>query len=84
MCIVIERSIQENPNINQRPMSDSPFNKMLKAKNPEVNVDKMLDIFNEKFKEIKKIQGTEDLRLPLDCDLNKALISSIINEYLKE
>ena len=65
-------------------MSDSPFNKMLKAKNPEVNVDKMLDIFNEKFKEIKKIQGTEDLRLPLDCDLNKALISSIINEYLKE
>jgi hypothetical protein len=44
----------------------------------------MFEIFNEKFKEIKKIQGTEDLRLPLDCDLNKALISSIINEYLKE
>jgi hypothetical protein len=84
MCIVIERSIQGNPNINQRPMSDSPFNKMLKGKNPGVNVDKMLQIFDENFKEIKKIQGTEDLRLPLDCDLNKALVASIINDYLKE
>ncbi len=65
-------------------MSDSPFNKMLKAKNPEVNIDKMFQIFNERFTEIKKIQGTEDLRLPLDCDLNKALIASIINDYLKE
>ena len=65
-------------------MSDSPFNKLLKGKNPEVNVDKMLQIFDENFKEIKKIQGTEDLRLPLDCDLNKALVASIINDYLKE
>lgn len=65
-------------------MSDSRFNKQLKEKNPEVNIDKMLEIFNERFKEIKKIQGTEDLRLSLDCDLNKALIASIINDYLKE
>ena len=84
MCIVIERSTPENLNIKPNQMSDSPFNKQLKGKNPEVNIDKMFEIFNEKFKEIKKIQGTEDLRLPLDCDLNKALISSIINEYLKE
>ena len=84
MCIVIERSIQGNPNINQKQMSDSPFNKMLKKKHPELGVDKMLQIFDEKFAEIKKIQGTEDLRLPLDCDLNKALLASIINEYLKE
>lgn len=59
MCSVIERSIQGNPNISQRQMSDSQFNKQLKAKNPEVNIDKMLDIFNEKYSEIKKIQGTE-------------------------
>ena len=65
-------------------MSDSLFNKMLKAQNPEVNIDKMLTCFNEKFAEIEKIQGTEDLRLPLDCDLNKALIASVISEYLKE
>ena len=84
MCSVIERSIQGNPNIRQRQMSDSPFNKQLKGKNPGVNVDKMLQIFDENFKEIKKIQGTEDLRLPLDCDLNKALVASIINDYLKE
>ena len=84
MCIVIERSIQENLNIKLKAMSDTPFVKMLKGKNPEVNVDKMLNIFNENFKEIKKIQGTEDLRLPLDCDLNKALIASIISDYLKE
>jgi hypothetical protein len=84
MCSVIERSTQENLNIKQRQMSDSRFNKQLKEKNPEVNIDKMLEIFNERFKEIKKIQGTEDLRLSLDCDLNKALIASIINDYLKE
>lgn len=84
MCIVIERSIQGNPNIRQKQMSDSPFNKMLKKKHPELGVDKMLQIFDEKFAEIEKIQGTEDLRLPLDCDLNKALLASIIDEFLKE
>ena len=84
MCIVIERSTPENLNIKPNQMSDSPFNKMLKKKHPELGVDKMLQIFDENFKEIKKIQGTEDLRLPLDCDLNKALIASIINDYLKE
>jgi hypothetical protein len=65
-------------------MSDSTFNKHLKEKNSQINVDKMLDIFNEKFTAIRKIQGTEDLKLPLDCDLNKAFIASIISEYIKE
>ncbi len=65
-------------------MSDTPFNKMLKAKNPEVNVDKMLDIFNEKIADIQVSQGLEEIRLPLSCDLNKALIASIISDYLKE
>jgi hypothetical protein len=84
MCSVIERSTQENLNIKPNQMSDSPFNKMLKKKHPELGVDKMLQIFDERFAEIKKIQGTEDLRLPLDCDLNKAVIASVISEYLKE
>jgi hypothetical protein len=84
MCIVIERSIQENLNIKLKAMSDSRFVKMLKGKHPEVNVDKLLEIFNAKITEIQKIQGTEDLRLPLDCDLNKAVIASVISEYLKE
>ena len=84
MCIVIERSIQENLNIKLKAMSDSRFVNMLKGKHPEVNVDKLLEIFNEKITEIQKIQGTEDLRLPLDCDLNKAVIASVISEYLKE
>jgi len=84
MCIVIERSIQENLNIKLKAMSDSRFVNMLKGKHPGVNVDKLLEIFNEKITEIQKIQGTEDLRLPLDCDLNKAVIASVISEYLKE
>ena len=43
-------------------MSDSLFNnKMLKAKNPGVNIDKMLTCFKKKFAEIEKIQGPEDL-----------------------
>jgi hypothetical protein len=84
MCTVIERSTQGNQNIKQSQMSDSQFVKQLKVKNPEVNIDKMLEIFNGKITEIQKIQGTEDLRLPLDCDLNKAVIASVISEYLKE
>lgn len=84
MCIVIERSTQENPNIKPNQMSDSPFNKMLKEKNPEVNIDKMLDIFNEKIAEVQVSQGLDEIRLPLGCDLNKAIIASVINEYLKE
>ena len=65
-------------------MSDSPFKKMLKEKNPEVNIDKMLLIFDEKIKEVQVSQGLEEIRLPLGCDLNKAIIASIISEYLKE
>lgn len=84
MCIVIERSTQENPNIKPNQMSDSPFNKMLKEKNTEVNIDKMLDIFNEKIAEVQVSQGLDEIRLPLGCDLNKAIIASVINEYLKE
>ena len=84
MCIVTRKSTLENPNIRQRQMSDSPFNKMLKAKNPEVNIDKMLDIFNKKHADIQVSQGLEEIRLPLGCDLNKAMIASIISDYLKE
>jgi hypothetical protein len=84
MCIVIKRSTQENPNINPNTMSDSPFKKMLKEKNPEVNIDKMLQIFDEKIKEVQVSQGLEEIRLPLSCDLNKAIIASVISEYLKE
>jgi hypothetical protein len=84
MCIVIERSTQGNLNIRQSQMSDSPFKKMLKEKNPEVNIDKMLLIFDEKIKEVQVSQGLEEIRLPLGCDLNKAIIASIISEYLKE
>ena len=84
MCIVIERSTQENLNIKQKAMSDSPFKKMLKEKNPEVNIDKMLLIFDEKIKEVQVSQGLEEIRLPLGCDLNKAIIASVISEYLKE
>ena len=65
-------------------MSDSPFKKMLKEKNPEVNIDKMLQIFDEKIKEVQVSQGLEEIRLPLSCDLNKAIIASVISEYLKE
>jgi hypothetical protein len=84
MCIVIERSTQGNLNIKQNQMSDSPFKKMLKEKNPEVNIDKMLLIFDEKIKEVQVSQGLEEIRLPLSCDLNKAIIASVISEYLKE
>ena len=65
-------------------MSDSPFKKMLKEKNPEVNIDKMFEIFDVKIKEVQASHGLEEIRLPLGCDLNKAIIASIISEYLKE
>jgi hypothetical protein len=44
----------------------------------------MLLIFDDKIKEVQVSQGLEEIRLPLGCDLNKAIIASIISEYLKE
>lgn len=65
-------------------MSDSPFIKMLKEKHTELDVDKMLQIFDQKIGDIKRVHGPKGLKLPLDCDLNKALFGEILREYLKE
>lgn len=65
-------------------MSEDKFVTRLKEKNPDFDVDKMLRIFDERIADIQASQGLDEIRLPLDCDLNKALIASIISELLKE
>ncbi len=60
------------------------FIKNLKSKNPDVNIEKFLQIFEQKMKEVQASQGLEEIRVPLGCDLNKAVVASIISDYLKE
>ena len=58
------------------------FNDMLKNKYTNVDVDKVISIFDEKYNSIKGDQL--DLQnLPMSCDLNKSLIISVLDEYLK-
>lgn len=63
-------------------MSKESFLKHVKGKNPNIDIDKLFDIFESKLKEIQIIPGN-DLVLPIGCDLNKALVASVISEYIK-
>lgn len=44
-----------------------------------MDVEKVLSIFDKKIIELNSV----DLKLPLDCHLNKHILVSIIDEYLK-
>ncbi len=63
-------------------MSDK-FEKHLQFNNPEINVSLMLEIFEDKIGQIQKPQGTEGMKFPLECDLNKAIFAAVLSEYLK-
>jgi hypothetical protein len=63
-------------------MSESNFEKNLKKKNPDIDINRMLNIFDAKIEEVQASQGLEEIRLPLGCDLNKAIFASVLSEYL--
>jgi len=65
-------------------MSKEIFINAMKKENPELNIDKLFDIFDRKIKEIINVNGEGAVKLPLHCDLNKALVASVLSEYLKE
>ena len=61
----------------------------LKERYPELDVDKLLFIFNEQIEEVKKNipenapEDLKEIRLPLSCDMNKAILAKTISDYLK-
>lgn len=70
-------------------MAENPkFVGHLKEKYPELDVDKLLSIFNEQLDEVKKnipedaTEAQKEIRLPLGCDMNKAILAKTISEYL--
>lgn len=84
MCIVIERSTRGNPNINQKEMSDSEFNKGSGIKSDFV----IQDIIEE----IKKVNEMIDLHSTHTPDFmlkqyqfkRDELITELEKELLKE
>ena len=58
---------------------ENKFIIMLKTKYPNMDIDKLICIFDNKINEVNAV----DLNFPLDCDLNKHIFVSIIDEYLK-
>lgn len=58
------------------------FKEYYKDKFPELDTDRIISIFENKLSSIEIKSNNEELRLPLSCDLNKAMILSVINEYI--
>lgn len=64
------------------------FVEHLKEKYPEVDIDLLLTIFNEQIDEVKKNipedapEDKKEIRLPLGCDMNKAILAKTISDYL--
>jgi hypothetical protein len=60
------------------------FIQHLKDKNQGVDIDKLLQIFDKAISDVQASQGLDEIKLPLSCDLNKAILASVVGEYLKE
>ena len=83
MSIRTKRNTQEKININlkQTNMSSEKFIEHVKESNPGVDIDKLFNIFESSIKEIQLIPG-RNMVLPLDCDMNKAIIAKVVSQYL--
>jgi len=64
-------------------MSKEAFLKYVKERNSNIDIDKLFSIFESNIKEVQLIPG-RNLVLPLDCDLNKAILARTISKYLEE
>lgn len=67
---------------------DNPFVGKIKEKYPELDVDRLFSIFEEQLNEVRKgvpenaPDPQKELRLPLGCDMNKAILAKTVSEYL--
>jgi hypothetical protein len=60
------------------------FEEHLKGKYPELDIKVLVDIFDKNIAEVQASRGLEEIRLPLGCDLNKAIFAAVLSEYLKQ
>jgi len=67
-------------------MANNEFIKAMNPKFPELDVERIIAIFEDNISQVKigMFVDNPDLRLPLGCDLNKNIVLDIISRYLKE
>jgi len=65
-------------------MKNTPFTLHLKNTNPEIDIDRFLNIFEDQISKIIRV-GPPDLEMktPLGSDFNKAFTAGVLREYLK-
>lgn len=59
------------------------FKKMLNNKYPNVDIDKVLNLIDQKLNEVQPIGKEKEIPFWLTSDLNKHLITQIISTYIK-
>jgi hypothetical protein len=64
-------------------MSKEAFLKHVKERNPNIDINKLFSIFESVIKEVQLIPG-QSLVLPLDCDMNKAILAKTLSKYIEE
>lgn len=63
---------------------------VMKAKYPELDIDKIISLFDEEIKRLKDSMPEQlpehmhEMRLPLDCHLNKNIFFVVMSNYLKQ
>jgi hypothetical protein len=70
-------------------MSQDTFESRIKEKYPELDIDRLFSIFEDQLNDVRKnipedsTEEQKQIRLPLGCDMNKAILTKTISEYLK-
>jgi cobalamin biosynthesis protein CobT len=70
-------------------MSQDTFESRIKEKYPELDIDRLFSIFEGQLNDVRKnipetaTEEQKQIRLPLGCDMNKAIMAKTISEYLK-
>ena len=67
---------------------DQNFIAMMKMKHPNLDVDKAVSLIDAELEEVRVnmpgAMNISEIKLPLDCHLNKNILLVVIAKYLKE
>lgn len=67
---------------------DQNFVAAMKMKHPTLDVDKAVSLIDAELEEVKVnmpgIMNISDIKMPLDCHLNKNIFLVVLAKYLKE
>lgn len=67
----------------KKQMRSEKFIQHLKETHPEIDVDRLLEIYDKEMETIAA-QAPKDYKVPLDCDLIVAVTFTTIKKYNKE